>query len=269
MSEPRPAWDDLNAYVDGELAPVESARIARAAAEDHAVAEEIATLARLKASLADATPEMPEIAMPPRRRPVWRRVAAAAAVVLLIGYAGARLLPGESTTSVTPDWVVQARAAHTAWIEAEANDATPTLPRAGIYLATLTRLGPRAYAPDLSAARLTISRLAYAEPIGAGRDGGIHIGYAGTRGCRVSLWVAPAPVALAPDPIRFAHARGAAYHWRSGALAYTLVASGMAEARLALIARAAIDATRRRAQPGTEMRSALRRSRDESPPCAG
>lgn len=269
MSERRPAWDDLNAYVDGELAPAEPARVARAAAEDHAVVAEIATLARLKASLAGVTAEVPKITLPTRRRPVGRRLAAAAAVVLLVGYAGARLLPGEPTAPVAPEWVVRARAAHSAWTAAEKRGATPALPRAGIYLATLTRLGPRAHAPDLSAARLTISRMAYAPPDQAGRGGGIHIGYAGTRGCRVSLWVAPAPPELGLDPVRLAHADGTAYRWRSGALAYSLVASGMAEARLALIARAAVKSTRSRVQPGTEMRSSLRRSRDESPPCAG
>jgi anti-sigma factor RsiW len=51
MSEKKPNWCDLNAYADGELLPTEAAGVARAVAEDPALADQVATLARLKATV--------------------------------------------------------------------------------------------------------------------------------------------------------------------------------------------------------------------------
>ena len=51
MSERKPDWRDLNAYADGELLPSDAAGVARAVAEDPALADQVATLARLKATV--------------------------------------------------------------------------------------------------------------------------------------------------------------------------------------------------------------------------
>ena len=51
MNGARPDWATLNAYVDGELQPGEAARVARAVASDHALADATATIARLRATV--------------------------------------------------------------------------------------------------------------------------------------------------------------------------------------------------------------------------
>ena len=51
MTDRNPSWRDLNAYADGELAPAEAASVARAVAESPALADHVATLARLKATV--------------------------------------------------------------------------------------------------------------------------------------------------------------------------------------------------------------------------
>jgi anti-sigma factor RsiW len=72
MSEKKPNWCDLNAYADGELLPTEAAGVARAVAEDPALADQVATLARLKATVRDR-PSLPGSAGPHRRPKTERR----------------------------------------------------------------------------------------------------------------------------------------------------------------------------------------------------
>ena len=49
-------WEQLNAYVDGELPPDEAADVAEAIAREPVLAREVAALTALKASVAQAAP---------------------------------------------------------------------------------------------------------------------------------------------------------------------------------------------------------------------
>ena len=51
MSEAWPTWETLNAYMDGELSTAEAAKVARAVAERPLLADQIAYLSRLKATV--------------------------------------------------------------------------------------------------------------------------------------------------------------------------------------------------------------------------
>ena len=107
---------------------------------------------------------MPIIRPAPRRRH-WRPAALAASLALAIGLAASFVPwqgPGRPAWSDRPAWVVQARASHEAWNMDE--DRPGAVPGAGgVVLAALGQLGPdgylKAYLPDLSAARLTLTRL--------------------------------------------------------------------------------------------------------------
>ena len=276
MKAARPSWQDLNAYVDGELTPRESSEVARAVAADARFADQVATLSRLKAALHDSHEAAPEIAWPktfaggPARRfgrPGWRAAAAAVAAVAVTGAIAAFALWPDGPNANRARVVGQAKAVHHAWLAEESRGKAAAV-TAGRVLVGLHRFGGQAHMPDLSAARLTITRVKVFESDPGGGPV-LHIGYAGTRGCRVSLWIG---VAAAGFPAAFAalgDGADAAYSWRVGSIAYVMLAKGMDPARLALIAKAAHRATLDYAPPNTDTKTALAKSRAESRPCRG
>ena len=192
MSRPRePGWEALNAYVDGELPVHASARIARAVASDLETANRVAALTQLKAAVGDALAGAPEIALPPPARPRRRRrlLAAAATVAVMLSAAAASLLGVLAPTGERAAWLARGAAVHRDWDGTAAAAAASA--RAGVYLEAVARLGPAAFVPDLRAARLRVARIAYLAPAAEGA-GGLHVGYVGTRGCRISLWITAA-----------------------------------------------------------------------------
>jgi anti-sigma factor RsiW len=267
MTTRRPDWQTLNAYVDGELSAAEAAEVARALADDRALAEQVASLSRLKASVQDLG-EGIEIALPGPRRRAWRPAALAASLVvaLAIGLAAA-LVPWPG--SDLPAWLAQARALHEAWNMAE--DQAAAAPAAGgVVLVALSQLGPegylKAYLPDLSSARLRLSHLEIVALPGA-RGEALHAGYRGTRGCKVSLLMLADGAALPKELTRHDEGGLRTYAWRTGGPGYLLVAEGMDEARLALIAETVHRATLEHSPFDVETRTALRESRARSKPC--
>lgn len=272
MSERQPSWETLNAYVDGELPAGAAAEVARALAQDRDLAGQVASLARLKAATQDAmsnSDQPMEIDLPaPSNRQGWdwRPLALVASAVLLvvIGLA-ATIIPGDRVDQ--PAWVAEARSLHEAWT-APQDPAPPSL--GGVVLVALDQAGTggylKAYLPDLSSAKLTLTHL---ETVTLPNSGGaaLQAGYRGNRGCKVSLLILPDGTALPEALTRRDDAALRVFAWRGGPLGYLLVAEGMDEARLALIAETVHRATLENAPFDEETRTALRESRERSQPC--
>jgi anti-sigma factor RsiW len=267
MKPATPGFEELNAYVDGELSPASAAAVARAVAEDPAVARQVAQLTRLKAML-QSERAAPAIALPsrrPRRAPRRPRrirptsLAASLALFVALAVSVTFWLEGRAPSPEAP--LVFASAQHRAWVEGgvEAQPAAHVLPSA------LRTFGRPAQVPDLSAAGLMLARVALLQdesgPV-------LHIGYRGTRGCRLSLMIR-GPDGL-PEALRaVGESADLGYAWRAGGVGYVLVASGMDPPRLRLIARKVHDATLEKAPFDAETRTALAESRAASAACTG
>ena len=252
--------ETLNAYVDGELSPRESAAVAKALVDDAELAEKVAVIHRVKAAIQesreDASIELPEAPRPARRRAL---IAAAVAVLLLLTAAALWFRPGGQTQVA---WLDRAWEHHRSWA---AESVAAAEPSAGLLLAAINRLGSGALVPDLAAARLRLSKVALLE----GPEGRsvLQVGYSGTRGCRISLFLLPLEAALGRRPIEFGDAKSKAYAWRVGAITYLLLAEGMDMERFALISRKVNEASLERAPFDAETRTALGESRAKSKPC--
>ncbi len=273
MTQAPPSWETLNAYVDGELPASTAAEVARALARDSALASQVATLTKLKAATQAVARQLSGSGKnTPPAPPNWRwrpaALAASLGLVLAIGLAATLV---SNLGERPPSWVTQARTAHEAW-------ATPRDPEPlevdGVVLVALGQAGAgnylKAYLPDLKSARLTLTHL---ESV-ALADGGtaLHAGYRGTRGCKITLLVVPGLVAPGGEALPrelTRHDGGAlrAFAWRAGPLGYILLAEGMDEARLELIAETVHRATLKAFPLDTETRTALRESRERSQPC--
>jgi anti-sigma factor RsiW len=254
MNSKSVSMEELNAYVDGELDASDCARVARAVAEDPDLARRVAVLTKLRSVLKDSvqppTMALPEVRAP--RRLLWNSLAAGIALVLVV----AGLLLGRALGPANePVWLTQAWTAHDAWTPGDS----------GAAVVAPVVADPARFVPDLSAAKLRVAALGTARP--EDRRARDLIGYAGTRGCKISLirWRAPDGM---PESLSAYH-RGArlAYAWRAGEIGHVLLAEGMDTGRFQLIAETLRDATVRRLQPDSRTRVALYRSRTESKPC--
>ena len=276
MTDRKPSWRDLNAYADGELLAAQAAGVARAVAEDPELADQVATLARLKAAVQEQgqAPLPAEVAEVYRSAP-WPRkstgrpgrqisaVAGAVAAALAIVVIAAAILVPLGHETAQPPWRDLAVRLHQTWAAAAPGEASE--PTADNLLASLSQLGQAAQVPDLSAARLTVG---YLRPISSEYGRGLHVGYRGTRGCRVSLIILPAVKGLSGKPVALAGEGGQRYAWRVGGLGYALLASGMDPPHYAVVLQTVYEASRNYAPVGPETRTALARSRARSRPCA-
>jgi anti-sigma factor RsiW len=267
MSCGRPDLRRINAYVDGELSSAEAAEVARALAHDRELARQVATLSHLKATV-QAALEPPQIALPGGGASVARTRHAAAlaacAAVLLLAVIGTALGPWWSGPAV-PAGLARAWDLHAAWSQ-EAVASDTDAPGDGFVLAALAQVGPRVYLPDLSSARLTLNSLRVVD-LGADGAKGLHAGYLGTRGCQISLIVAPDAPDLPDELTRYEGPKGQSYAWRGGGHGYFLLAEGMDAARFGLIAESVYRASQEMNPFGPETRTALRESRERSVPC--
>ena len=276
MRERKPNWRDLNAYADGELLPSDAAGVARAVAEDPALADQVATLARLKATVQEqgeaplpaeltkicGTAPQPQDGNTRPRRRAWALAGAVAATVAFVILAAALLTPVRQEAA-QPAWRDFAVHLHQTWANAEPSEAAE--PTADALLASLSQLGQAAQVPDLSGARLTVG---YLRPLTSNHGHGLHVGYRGTRGCRISLIVLPSVPGLSEQPVMLAGEDGQQHAWRVGGLGYALLASGMDPGHYAVVLQTVHEASRRQAPVGPETRTALAESRTRSRPCA-
>ncbi len=218
-----PRWEELNAYVEGALAPARRLEVERAAAAEPGVAAEIERLRALKAALAATLDgvEAPPARLPSRPRPAAlpRWVAAAAVLLLAVVSAAVLLLPGAGPTKGS-SWLQQAEAAHRDWQAATPTADGLTLPAA---------LSGEAAAYDLTLAGLQLVAV-------EARPEGHYLGYLGSNGCRLGLWIAPAPPDLTPSLVR--HDRGDLLlaTWSSGGRGFALLAEDMDPRRFESVA---------------------------------
>ncbi|SMF78245.1 Transmembrane transcriptional regulator (anti-sigma factor RsiW) [Tistlia consotensis] len=266
-------WQELNAYVDGELPPGRAARLAQAIAADRGTARQAALLSRMKAGLADSVelppsllslPE-PQPARMPARRPLTATLAAAVAGLLVLGGASLWLLrvapeagapAGLGAEAPLRGWLAEAVALH----HALAVGRSPA-PDASRVSATFPGL-----LPDLSAARLTPGPVRPADLPELGR--GAAVQYLGRHGCRVSLVALEQIDGTLPEALQdIRQDEVEAYRWRVGAIGYLLVAEGMDPGRLRAIAETAYEATRRFRPPDAAGRARLADARRRAAPC--
>jgi anti-sigma factor RsiW len=255
-----PSWETLNAYVDGELSAAEAAAVARALADNRQIAEQVAALTRLKAAVLEGM-EPAGVTLPAPKPRRWRPLALAAslAAAMVLGTIGV----DRWQSPAAPAWMAGAWEVHRAWAAAPGPSASPD---SGVVLAAFARLGPKAYFPDLAAAKLTLDRIVPLRLRGLAGEA-LHVGYRGTRGCRISLLVLSGAAAL-PVEMSMTETGGAqSYAWRSGTHGYLLLAKGMDGGRVALIAESLRRATLDNSPFGPETRSALKESRETSAPC--
>ena len=254
----------LNAYVDGELAAEDAARMADAAADDPVLARRIATLTHLKhATAAGLAPQRPAPAeRQSGRRRAWGWQGAAALLALAVISVTVATWLTHTELGPTDGWQSQLLQVHARMSEA------PLKPvdNSAVLLAALPTLGPRAIAPDLRAAKLRVGGVMAVEPFADARA--VAIGYYGTRGCRLTVLITDAATGLDASMRQLATPTTTVYGWRLDQLSYLVLASGMDSKRLATIASSvhwsSVNATR----PDERVRTALRRSRDRSAPCA-
>lgn len=241
----------LNAYVDGELARGDAASVARAAAENPAVAAQIATLRELKAGLADVAPGR-EIKLPASGGVSLTKVvfAAAASVAIFVIAASLYLLP--VTEPEGKQWAHFLQSQHRAWTFAnDERDAKP-----------LPVSGPASLLPlNLESSRLTFVGH---EEIKFFGQVILRTGYKGTRGCRVSLFVLPAGIVL--DEKSFATSL-LMRKWDIQNQGFALMADGMAKKRFEGLAKAVEKALRAGSGLDRRTRQQLAQARRTSPPC--
>jgi anti-sigma factor RsiW len=224
----------LNALVDGELAPAERAALAARLAEDRDLARAHATLAQLKATLAQSAEDTPAFVLPTavRRTARWPFVAAAAALVVAVGFA---------------------------WLAAEPfrADLKSVAAPQGPTAITLASLPADTTVPQLDTAGLKLIGLA----LDPGKVPLFVATYRGPHGCRLDLraW----PLGAEAPPL----AGSSRHRWETGGLVYEMVAHGMPEWRFTIIAEAA-EQQIRQADPARAERR-LREANIGAPPCLG
>lgn len=259
-----PGRETINAYVDGELSPVEAAQVAAAVARDRELASQVAILARLKAETA-MLKRAPDRSLLPVAKPRrWHRVATASAgavtaAVILLGL----ILVHRDMQQAAPAWLQPARALHTQWVRQGIDGAgLRATPAARAARGRQALAAP--WVPDLRAINL---RQHSVHQVDSAQHGLVHVGYTGPRGCMLSFLTWPGEHALAPEPRRFGDGADAAWAWRVGNTGYLLLATRMAPERLAVVVEVVHEATLRRAPPGLEAQRQYLASRRSTAPC--
>ncbi len=259
MSDRQITFEMLNSYVDGELDAAATAEVAKAVADDTALAHQVAALSRLRSAVVDSI-EAPPLSVPELPSTGGRTAAIAASIAFALFVAGS-VLVSNLDREPGSEWLERAWQLHRGWsIEAIVAE-TP----AGLRLAEYAEAVPGSYVPDLSAARLSLVHAAL-RPL-PGKRRALLVGYRGTRGCKISLAVVPSPGALGKTLSSFRDGKNEAYGWRAGPLGYVIMSEGMDSGRFRLLAETVRHTSRRHLPFDTKTRVALRESRDKSKPC--
>ncbi len=260
MSGRRITFETLNAYVDGELDTAAAAEVARAVAEDPALAREVAALSRLRLAVAESI-EAPPLSVPAPPSTTGRRIAIAASIAL-VAFIAASILVSNRVGNPGTDWLARAWQVHRGWsVEGVTAQTRPTL-----LFAQYAEAVPGAYVPDLSASRLSLVYAAVAPFTGTRQV--LLAGYRGTRGCKISLLVFPSPAGTLGDALTpFRDGNEEAYGWVAGPVGYVILSDGMDSGRFRLLAESVRRTSRQHLPFDKKTRIALRKSRDESAPC--
>jgi hypothetical protein len=260
--------EQLTAYVDGEAEPALAAEIAAAAGADPGIAAAIAAMSRLKAASRTALEQEGATAPPirighpraaPLRSAAARLGALAASLVLVVVLAAAGwylLRPVDATSA----WLEAGAAHYAQWRSIDAASASAGIGGRG-GVAQIALNGTSGYVPDLSAARMQLAHVAVA------RDSGdsLFVGYVGRNGCRLGLWIGPAPDNLPAELVRQPRPDGSvAVTWRVGGTGYAALARDMDEERFQAVLSYLHASTRQGPGDGQPLRMA---GRDAGAPC--
>ena len=93
MSDRQITFEMLNAYVDGELDTATAAEVARAIAEEPALAREVVALSHLRSAVAESL-EAPPLSVSAPPSTTGRRTAIAASIAFVVLVAGSVLIVG-------------------------------------------------------------------------------------------------------------------------------------------------------------------------------
>jgi hypothetical protein len=255
---PSPDWQEVNAYVDGELNPAAAADLAGRFGRDSALTSQVSAAARVKAASAAALAvdpaDVPAIVLGPaaaRRSRLPRLVLAGslAAAVALVAVLTVLLWPGMRQGPAAA-WLTAAAARHSEWLSSDTQPEPVDNPNL-----VLAEAGGFDHVPDLAVAHLAVARVAFDA---SSEQPGLFVGYVGVNGCRLSLWIGPAPEDL---PAALTENRAGSLHsftWRVEHTGYAVVASGMDAARFEATAVYLERQTRRDAE--REIRTAAART---------
>ena len=259
MSDRQITFEMLNAYVDGELDTAAAAEVARAVAENPALAREVAALSRLRSAVAESV-ETPPLSVPAPPSTTGRGTAIAAGIAIVAFIAGS-VLVSSLDRHVGADWLARAWQIHRGW----SIEGVTAQTGAKLLFAQYANAVPGAFAPDLSASRLSLVHAAVSSFTGQRRV--LLAGYRGTRGCKISLLVFRSLGALGEALSPFDDGGNEAYGWRAGPLSYVIMSDGMDSGRFRLLAKSVRHTSRKHVPFDEETRIALRNSRDKSAPC--
>ncbi|MGI9522327.1 MAG: anti-sigma factor family protein [Hyphomicrobiaceae bacterium] len=264
MNYYNPSDNELNAYVDGELDAVTRAQIAHAIAADPQIAQKVARLTALKATLPDAMPALPEISLNARLAPAnhngpfGRSMALIASILVAIAIGSWTVYQSWRTPAPVVSWRMAADEQHRIWTQKSKSHTMGTLQPAAVS-------ADGAPIPDLSSAQLTLNAF---DRIKLGSFEAFRLGYSGTRGCRLSLFLlnddAPSPQS------GFAWSRGTeSAEWHAGERRYVLLSIGMDVARFKHLAEKLEAFTRKPNRFDAETRQQFARAKKAARPCIG
>lgn len=215
----RPEVSDLvlNAFVDGELPPVEAARIADVIAKEPAVARRVAHLHQMKAALSAMSDDLvlPEPPLP--RHETQRRFWGAGALVAGCALLLAMLWSAPVSAPTAQDSKMSLMAQHDQWVSMGVERADFDFP------VRFEWLGPLMHAGGLQLVYHSQSEETQ------------HFGFKGANACRLSLFVSNTQAPASPLQLslteRVQHAQ-----WHIGTYAFEMIARDMAPARFATVA---------------------------------
>lgn len=261
-------WEALNAYVDGELSPADAAETARAVMLDKNLAAQVAELTRLKAVTSELQPRnRPEIDLGQTDQP--KRWYSHVAVWLILPLAGA-LLSGILLTRepVLDTSIANAEAIHDQWLDSTHQSKQLGAEAGKLLKVSINKLELDTYAPDLSKVNLTyagIRRISIKTEEGTGE--GVHIGYLGPNGCKVSLVVSKHAEHRSSNLQPIDRNGKTVYRWRVRHSGFHLLASHMDPHRLDEIAQIVYRMTRTHTPLDAPAILVLNQAKAESIPC--
>lgn len=278
MPEQIYSWEQLNAYVDGELPPEKAADIAAAAADEPQIARAIATLARLKAITQSELESRVEDAPPIHARqgeqggkmPGKKWLLALAASLAIAAVFGSAVWYGLQTFEDQRSWIAVAEHQHEEWLASAieiGQEDGPVIREATGGADNLMEIsvdGVTGYAPDLSLTGMRITRFS---DLRSERGEQFFVGYLGENGCQLSLTIAAAPEKLERAlAVEWQGDSRATASWRVGDTAYAAVAHKMDRQRFKQLI-AYIERVTRQAGGEEEMTQMARKMENEGRPC--
>jgi hypothetical protein len=237
--------ETINAYVDGELAPQEAARVAEEIAADPQLAAMVAKLHAMKSAVSVAFNTQEVIAVAQRKPFFTQSAVRAVAACLLVAVIGGGIWYSVAQRS-SNEVVAAAMLQHDNWV-AEYQEASSPV----IKTSTLVT-------PDLTPAGLTLAGVQ--KNVKLGTTNGQRYAYVGRRGCKLSLFVSSEGNAF-EGLGNLTRSDALIVKWAVANRSFLLVSRKMNPHRFKTIAKALEAATAREVALDEPMRYALMQSR--------